>query len=193
MALGSLEDISYVFVFENRGQMIGATIDHPHSQIMAFGLVPPIPNYELSKDGCDLCGTPDDQLTIVHHSEWLARVPWAPIWPYELLIFPRSHVADLPTAGLQLRAALGVILVDCLTRLEGLLGNGAPYMLWIHQRPTDGKDWPNAHLHVHLAPVLRAPGIIRHLASAELGAGILFNSVDPYEAAARLRSFGKVE
>jgi UDPglucose--hexose-1-phosphate uridylyltransferase len=97
-------------------------------------------------------------------------------------------VADLPAAGPQLRAELGVILVDCLARLEELLGHGTPYMLWVHQRPTDGGEWPAAHLHLHVAPVMGAPGVIRHLASAELGAGMLFNSVDPAWAAAQLRN-----
>jgi UDPglucose--hexose-1-phosphate uridylyltransferase len=188
--LGAREDVGYVFVFENRGRLIGATIDHPHSQILAFGLVPPIPAAELSQGICDLCRDPDDELVVTRHSSWLASVPWAPMWPYETVIFPRSHVADLPTAGSQSRAELGAILVESMIRLETLFEPGTPYMLWIHQRPTDGNDWPAAHLHLHLAPVMRGPGVIRHLSSAELGAGILFNSVDPGEAAAQLRKSG---
>jgi UDPglucose--hexose-1-phosphate uridylyltransferase len=186
-ALGAREDVGYVFVFENRGRLIGATIDHPHSQILALGLVPPIPAAELSQSACDLCRDPHEELVVIHSSDWLASVPWAPSWPYEILIFPRDHIADLPTAGPQLRAGLGATLVDCVTRTEALFGCGTSYMLWIHQRPADGNDWPSAHLHVHLAPVMRAPGVVRHLSSAEMGAGILFNSVDPSQAAARLR------
>jgi galactose-1-phosphate uridylyltransferase len=44
----------------------------------------------------DLCGDLDDRLTVARQRAWLARVPWAPSWPYELLIFPEGHVADLP-------------------------------------------------------------------------------------------------
>ena len=187
-ALGSREDVGYVFVFENRGRMLGATIDHPHSQIMAFNQIPPVPKAELSKSNCDLCEDPREGLIVTRRSRWLASVPWAPSWPYEILIFPHPHVADLPAAGLQLRTELAAILVDCLTRLERLFGPDAPYMLWIHQRPADGHDWPAAHLHLHLAPVWRAPGVRRHLAAAELGAGVFFDPVDPQEAAAQLRS-----
>jgi UDPglucose--hexose-1-phosphate uridylyltransferase len=115
-------------------------------------------------------------------------VPWAPSWPYELLISPRSHVADLPSAGRELRAGLGVMLVDVLTRMHRLLGGEAAYMLWVHQRPTDGGDWPAAHLHLHLAPALRAPGVARHLGAAELGAGVFFDPVDPQQAAAQWRA-----
>jgi UDPglucose--hexose-1-phosphate uridylyltransferase len=183
--------VAYVFVFENRGRAIGSTIDHPHSQIMAFGMIPPIPASELSVSTCDLCQDPDDDLLVVCRSGWQAAVPWAPSWPYELLISPRSHVADLPTAGGELRRELGAMLVEVLTRVERLLGPGAPYMLWVHQRPAGGDDWPAAHLHLHLAPLLRAPGVARHLAAAEFGAGVFFDPVDPRQAAVQLRSLAQ--
>jgi len=189
-SLGARADVSYVFIFENNGRTIGATIDHPHSQILAFGAIPPIPRAELSRAGCDLCGKPHPDLVVAKHEAWLARLPWAPSWPYEMLISPHRHIPDLPEAGLSLRAGLAVMLVECLTRMERVLGQADPYMLWIHQRPTDGLDWPTAHLHLHLAPVLRAPGTIRHLAAAEFGAGVFFDPVDPPDAAARLRAAG---
>jgi UDPglucose--hexose-1-phosphate uridylyltransferase len=189
-ALGSRADVGYVFVFENRGRATGATIDHPHSQIMAFAAIPPLPMAELAKGYCDLCKDPGGDMAVAHHGEWVAQVPWAPSWPYEMLISPRGHVPDLPSAGPRLRAGLAGILVDCLARVDRVLGPGAPYMLWIHQRPAAPGDWPAAHLHLHLAPVLRAPGVVRHLASAELGAGVFFDPVDPREAGARLRDSG---
>jgi UDPglucose--hexose-1-phosphate uridylyltransferase len=187
-ALGARGDVGYVFVFENRGRAIGTTIEHPHSQVMAFRDIPPIPRSELSATDCGLCRDPARELMVTCGSKWRAQVPWAPSWPYEMLLSPRGHVADLPAAGPRLRAGLGAILVDCLTRLERLFGPGAPYMLWMHQRPTTGDDWPAAHLHLHLAPAQRAPGVMRHLAAAELGAGVFFDPVEPREAAAQLRS-----
>jgi UDPglucose--hexose-1-phosphate uridylyltransferase len=187
-ALGSRDDVAYVFVFENRGRLIGSTIEHPHSQVMAFAAIPPIPETELSAGDCGLCADPDDGLLVTRCRGWQAVVPWAPSWPYELLLYPRDHVADLPAAGRRLRAGLGAMLVEALTRVERLLGRGAPYMLWVHQRPAGPGDWPAAHLHLHLAPALRAPGVPRHLAAAEHGAGVFFDPVDPYQAAARLRA-----
>jgi UDPglucose--hexose-1-phosphate uridylyltransferase len=187
-ALGSREDVAYVFVFENRGRAIGSTIEHPHSQVMAFGAIPPIPAAELTAPTCHLCPDPDDELLVTRHSGWHAAVPHAPSWPYELLISPVSHVPDLPVAGLALRSGLAAILVDALTRLDHLLGPDTPYMLWIHQRPADGAHHPTAHLHLHLAPALRAPGTRRHLAAAELGAGVFFDPIDPHQAAVQWRS-----
>jgi UDPglucose--hexose-1-phosphate uridylyltransferase len=80
--LGARDDVSYVFVFENRGQAIGATIDHPHSQILALGTVPPIPLAELANERCELCLPVAEDLLVARHRGWLARVPWAPSWPY---------------------------------------------------------------------------------------------------------------
>jgi UDPglucose--hexose-1-phosphate uridylyltransferase len=107
-----------------------------------------------------------------------------------MVIAPHRHLADLPAAGRPARAELGLILVECLTRMERVLGQAEPYLLWIHQRPAEAGDWPAAHLHLHLAPVLRAPGTIRQLAAAEFGAGVFFDPVDPPAAAAALRSAG---
>ena len=187
-ALGERDDVAYVFVFENRGRAIGSTIEHPHSQVMAFDTVPPLPAAELSATICHLCPDPPADLLVTRHHGWLAAVPHAPSWPYELLISPRDHVPDLPAAGPRLRQGLANILVDTLTRLERLLGRDAPYMLWFHQRPNDQAGYPAAHLHAHLAPALRAPGVRRHLAAAEFGAGVFFDPVDPRQAAAQWRS-----
>jgi UDPglucose--hexose-1-phosphate uridylyltransferase len=186
--LGARDDVGYVFVFENRGRMIGSTIDHPHSQIMAFSTIPPIPETELAAADCGVCQEPGDDLMVTRRCGWRAAVPWAPSWPYELLISPQGHVADLPSAGRELRAGLAAMLVDVLTRMQRLLGGEAAYMLWVHQRPTDGGEWPTAHLHLHLAPALRAPGVARHLGAAELGAGVFFDPVDPRQAAAQWRA-----
>ena len=60
-ALGARPDVDYVLVFENKGRLIGATMDHPHSQILGFGLVPPVPGTELAQPTCDLCRDPDDE------------------------------------------------------------------------------------------------------------------------------------
>ena len=85
------------------------------------------------------------------------------------------------------RDGLAALLVDVLARLDQLFDAPMPYMLWIHQRPTDGDDWPGARVHVHVAPLLRAPGTPRFVAAGELGAGTYFNPVVPADAAARLR------
>ena len=190
--LGSREDVSYVLEFENRGPEVGATIAHPHGQIYAFDMVPPFPAHELSLSSCAVCDelatpTPHEELMVAAHGDWCAWIPAAAIWPYELRIAPRSHVADIPSARSSWDG-FAAVLVDALSRLDRLFDAPMPYMLWIHQKPTDGGAWPIAHLHVHVTPLLRAAGVQRFVASAEQGAGVYLNPVPPEIAARNLRN-----
>jgi UDPglucose--hexose-1-phosphate uridylyltransferase len=188
--LGARPDVAYVLVFENRGPEVGATISHPHGQIFALDHVPELPRRELDRAaelGCPLCGTdPGDRL--VHQAgAWRAEVPMAAGYPYGLLVHATTHDPDLPSLPGSSRDDLAALLVDVTGRLDRLFDAPMPYMLWFHQRPTDGGDWPQAHLHLEIAPILRAPGVQRFVAGGELGTGMMINPVVPEDAAARLR------
>lgn len=197
-ALGARPEIAYVLVFENRGPEVGATIAHPHGQIYAYDDVPAVPLAELERAGardagpCPLCvggaARPPAELSVGAGEGWSAWTPAASAWPYELLVAPDAHRPDLPSLDAGERRALASILVDALGRLDRLFDAPMPYMLWVHQRPTDGGDWPQAHLHVHVAPVLRKPGTLRFVAGAEVGGGTYFNPVAPEDAAEALRA-----
>jgi UDPglucose--hexose-1-phosphate uridylyltransferase len=114
-------------------------------------------------------------------------VPRAARWPYELLLAPEPHVPDLPALDDSARDDLAALLVEATSRLDRLFAAPMPYMLWFHQRPSDGGAWDTAHLHAHLAPLYRAPGTPRFVAAGELGSGVYFNPVDPEQAAEALR------
>jgi UDPglucose--hexose-1-phosphate uridylyltransferase len=189
--LGGRDDVAYVLPFENRGPEVGATIAHPHGQLYAFPEVPDAARRELDgdDDGCRLCtalGDPGERL-VTAVDGWVAEVPHAALWPFELLLRPLAHVPDLPAGGPVEHRRLGALLVDVLERLDRLFDAPMPSMLWVHQRPTDGGEWPGAHLHVHVAPLLRAAGTPRFVAAGELGSGVYFNPVAPEDAAAQLR------
>ncbi len=191
--LGARDDIDYVLVFENRGPEVGATIAHPHGQIYAFDQVPPRARVELERAELDRSG-PDafgdvavgDRL-VASAPGWRAWVPWAANWPFELLLAPADPVPDLPSLSDGGRDGLAVLLLDVLARLDRLFDGPMPYMMWFHQRPTDGGDWPTARLHLHIAPLYRSAGTQRYVAAGELGSHVYFNPVDPADAAARLR------
>jgi UDPglucose--hexose-1-phosphate uridylyltransferase len=185
-ALGRREDVAYVLVFENRGPEVGATIVHPHGQIYAFSEIPPAPLVELGGQGCVLCAeTPGDRF-VARVGPWHAWVPEAAAWPYGLVLAPETHVPDLRAAAPS-HGALAALLVDVFGRLDRVFGAPMPLMWWWHQRPTDGGRWPTAHVHAHVAPLLRGPATTRFVAAGELGSGVFFNPVRPEEAAARLR------
>ncbi|HET6952923.1 MAG TPA: hypothetical protein VFI47_21245 [Acidimicrobiales bacterium] len=189
-ALGARADVAYVLVFENRGEEVGATISHPHGQIYAYDTVPDVPLTELrhaARAGCTLCAPPDRALLVAEATGWRAWVPAASAYPYGLLLAPDVHRPDLPALDAPQRDGLADLLVDALGRLDQLFDTPLPYMLWVHQRPTDGGHWPEAHLHVHVISPMRSPGVQRYVAAAELGSGAFVNPVVPEDAAAALR------
>lgn len=186
-ALGARDDVDYVLVFENRGPEVGATIPHPHGQIYAYAEVPPVPAAELAERGCTLCAAPPVEVLVHERAGWRTWVPEAADWPYALVVAPSAHVPDLPSLDDADRAGLAAALVDAFGRLDRLFGAPMPFMAWFHQRPTDGGDWPTAHVHLHVAPLYRAPGTPRFVAAAEVGGGLYFNPVDPAAAARALR------
>ena len=188
VALGSRPGVGYVLLFENRGAEVGATIDHPHGQAYAFNEVPQAPLRELTLGRCALCDPPSERSLVGQEGRWRAWCPEASAWPFELRVAPSSHIQSLPALGDDDRAALAVVLVDALARLDQLFDAPMPYMLWWHQRPTDDGEWPLAHVHAHVAPLLRAPGVPRYVAAGELGSGVFFNPVAPEDAAAKLRA-----
>ena len=182
--LGARSDVAYVLPFENRGAEVGATIPHPHGQIYAFDSVPELPLRELER-GC-VFDEPDGRLVSASPG-WRAWVPEASIFPYALRIVPDAEVPDLPSLDSNARDGLAAILVDVLERVDRLFDAAVPYMLWIHQRPFDGGDWPGARVHVEIVSPWRSVGVPRYVAAGELGSGVYFNPVAPEHAAENLR------
>ena len=182
--LGARDDIAYVLVFENRGPEVGSTITHPHGQIYAFDFVPDVPLGELERGTA--FGPPGDRL-VATAAGWQAWVPEAPTFPYALLLVPDMEIPDLPSLSSPGRRALARLLIDVLARLDRVFAAQTPYMLWIHQRPFDGGNWPQARLHVEIVTPWRASGVARYVAAGELGSGVFWNPVAPEDAAQALR------
>ena len=124
---------------------------------------------------------------VCEHGDWLAWVPPAATWPYELRPgTPHRGAGPGRPDGCD-RDGLAAALVDALARLDQLFDGPMPYMLWIHQRPTDGgrlARGPGARPHHAAVPGAR---VQRYVAAAEQGGGVYFNPVPPEDAAARLR------
>ncbi|MEZ5375876.1 MAG: DUF4931 domain-containing protein [Acidimicrobiales bacterium] len=182
--LGGRDDVDYVLIFENRGPEVGATIAHPHGQIYAFDHVPERLARELVDGRLD---EGSDRL-VSSVGGWSAWVPFAPSFPYALRIASNEAVGDLPSLDDRQRNDLAQLLVDVLARLDQLFDARTPYMLWIHQRPSDGGDWPLARLHIEIVSPWRTKGVMRFVAAGELGSGEFFNTVEPETAAAQLRN-----
>ncbi len=195
-ALLARPEIEYVLVFENRGREVGATIDHPHGQIYGYPFVPPAPASEV-RDGeaCSVCREIEMEVrakerVVAEVGDWVAWVPFASGYAYGVRIAPLTHIGSLPALDAAARDDLAAILIDVLGRYDRLwpsphTGYRFPYLLWFHQEPgAGGRGW---HVHAHIAPPLRAPGVLRYVASGELGSGTLSNPVVPEDAARELR------
>ena len=186
--LGRRSDVEYVLVFENRGAEVGATIPHPHGQIYAYSFVPPRPRAELASSTCALCAEDPRDRLVSECNGWRAWVPYASVYPYGLVVAPSAHEPDLPSLSFNSRTDLATVLVDVLHRLDALWNEPMPYMMWFHQRPFDGREWPGAHLHLEIAVPQRSPGVMRFIAGGELGSGLFVNPIVPEAAAAELRA-----
>ncbi len=187
--LGRRDDVAYVLVFENHGAEVGATIDHPHGQVFAFQEVPAVPAGVLRRLRAGARLLEDEpSLVVVERDGWRAWVPSAPTQPLQLRLAPVRLRPDLPSLADDERDALAEVLVDMLGAVEHAWPSPVPYVLWWVQRPTDGRCWSSAWLHLELSSPWRADGVPRHIAAGELGSGVMINPVPPEEQAERLRS-----
>jgi UDPglucose--hexose-1-phosphate uridylyltransferase len=200
-ALGAMPEVSQVYCFENRGEEIGVTLHHPHGQIYAFVFVTPRMRRMLgqaqgyhSRTGGNLF---DDLVAaevaggarlVTRNEEWIAFVPGAARWPYEVLIFPARRVPRLTALDEPARDAFAALYLDVLRRLDALFGRPLPYIAAWHQAPV--MSWPGLGqfgMHLQVLSVRRAPGKLKYLAGTESGTGVWINDIMPETAAQRLR------
>jgi UDPglucose--hexose-1-phosphate uridylyltransferase len=202
--LGAMDQVAQVYCFENRGEEIGVTLAHPHGQVYAFPFVTPRTARMLSQASAwraghggnlfdDLVGAElsDRTRTISQNEHWLAFVPLAARWPFEVLIFPTRRVPDLVAIGTAARDAFCLIYLDILGRLDALFGRPMPYIAAWHQAPgTDPVARAEFGLHLQLLTIRRAADRLKYLAGTESGMGVWINDVLPEEAARMLREAG---
>ncbi len=199
--LGSRPDVRYVFIFENRGEAVGVTLHHPHGQILGYPIVPPVPSIELAAaarhrrrtGACMHCALAADERraklrVILEENAIIAYVPLSARWPYEVHVVPTRHMGALPDASPAVRRTLGRTLKRVARAYDRLFDAPMPYMMALHQRPTDGRDHPEAHLHVEFYPILRDAGKQKYLAGSESAAGVFVNDTLPENTAATLRT-----
>lgn len=198
--LGSRPAVEYVYIFENKGEVIGVTLSHPHGQIYALPFVPPIPAAELEASrrhllesgGCLHCHLVQAESRgprlLFHEGSHVAFVPEAARWPYEVHVYPVRHVTALPELSPDERTDLARSLLRVARAYDRHFGFSTPYVMAMHQAPTDGERWPQAHLHVEFYPPHRRHDRLKYLAGVELGAGTFVNDTLPEETAAHLRA-----
>jgi UDPglucose--hexose-1-phosphate uridylyltransferase len=194
LELGARADVEYVLIFENRGVEVGVTLHHPHGQIYGYPFLPPVPALELAADerlgGCAPCALLREELAegvrVVHENEAVVSyVPYAARWPYEAHAVLREHRASLLECTPAELRLLAQALQAIVRGYDALFAKPFPYVMVIHQAPTDGRA--RGHLHVEFYPPLRTAEKLKYLAGSEQGAGTFITDTLPEESAAALR------
>ncbi len=199
--LGALDFINSVQIFENRGEMMGASNPHPHCQIWANESLP----NELEKEqenqrhylenqkSCLLCRYLELELKsgeriVCQNDHFVVVVPFWAVWPFETLLLPRMHMASLPELDAEGRSALARILKQITTRYDNLFQVPFPYTMGFHQQPTNGLPHPEWHLHAHYyPPLLRSATVRKFMVGYEM-LGSPQRDITAEFAAERLRS-----
>ena len=197
--LGARDDVAHVLPFENRGVEVGVTLPHPHGQIYAYPFVPPVAARELAAQhahyeahGRGLLESllaaelADGRRVLYAADEAVAVAPVCARFPYEVWVAPRRPVARVPDLRDSERRDFARVLKTVLLKLDALWHRPMPYVLALHQAPTDGEPHPEAHLRAEICPFARMPDRLKYLAGSELAAGVFIVDVSPEQAAAEL-------
>lgn len=199
--LGTREGIRYVFVFENKGEAVGVTLHHPHGQIYAYPEIPPRvlshlqeAQRHLEANGtCVVCDVvarevADEVRLVAQNRTFLAFVPFAPRFPYEVRVVSHRHATSLLDLTDRERDDLAALLAEVLPGYDSLFGFSLPYVMSLHQAPTDDAEWlPVSHLQFEFTPLHRTATKLKYMAGSELGAGAFINDTYPEQTAAALR------
>jgi UDPglucose--hexose-1-phosphate uridylyltransferase len=183
----------YAMVFKNHGPSAGATLEHPHSQLIALPVLPKQIDEELTASlrhyeqsgHCIYCDIVADEMAsgsrvIIENDHFVAFCPFAPPFSFETWILPKDHHSSYERSG-NLYDSLAGILQDLLSRLEAALGM-PDYNFVLHNAPLRADDLEHYHWHLEIIPRTG------EVAGFEWGSGFFINPTSPEEAAAFLRN-----
>ncbi|MFG2554163.1 galactose-1-phosphate uridylyltransferase [Streptomyces sp. NPDC048581] len=207
--LSSLPSVEQVFCFENRGAEIGVTLGHPHGQIYAYPFTTPrtalmLRSVAAHKDATGGENLFDavlerelaDERVVLESEHWVAFVPYAAHWPYEVHLYPKHRVPDLLALDEDARTEFPKVYLELLRRFDRIFGEGeppTPYIAAWHQAPFgtledfEGVVREDFALHLELFTIRRTSGKLKFLAGSESGMSVFINDVPPERAAERLR------
>jgi UDPglucose--hexose-1-phosphate uridylyltransferase len=201
--LAELPQVKQVFCFENRGAEIGVTLGHPHGQIYGYPFVTPRTELMLRSLAAHRAATGsnlfDDLVrrereegvrVVLEGEHWIAFVPYAAHWPYEVHLHPKRRVPDLRALDDAARTEFPQVYLELLRRFDRIFGPGeppTPYIAAWHQAPFEGEGRDAFGLHLELFTIRRTSGKLKFLAGSESGMSVFINDVPPEAAAMRLR------
>jgi UDPglucose--hexose-1-phosphate uridylyltransferase len=200
ITLGGLPDIDSVQIFENRGEMMGASNPHPHGQIWATRHLPNELEKETHRQGeyflghgrpllVDYLGRELElgERVVFANEDFCVLVPFWAIWPFETMILPRRRIGGFDEISSGERTSLARALSQLTKRYDNLFDAPFPYSMGFHQKPTDGALHAEWQMHAHFyPPLLRSATIRKFMVGFEM-LGSPQRDLTPEAAAARLR------
>ena len=185
--------IKYILIFHNHGPLAGASLSHPHSQLVALPIEPPDVGRSISgglrfykkNRQCAHCvmlkwERQEKKRIVYENKDFIALCPYASRVPYETRIFPKVHSSDFEETDERRLLSLSSVFKNTLVRLNKVLRK-PDYNFFIHTSPAGIKKAPYYHWHIEILPrTYRWAGL-------ELGTGVEVVSVPPEEAALSLR------
>lgn len=193
LALMNRKFIDYISIFHNHGKEAGASIDHPHSQLIAAPIVPPdihrsvigSNEYYHKHKRCVHCvmiewEQEDKQRIVFENDEFIAFCPFVSRAAFEIRIFPKDHKPYFERITRQEKNLLAEALKAVIDQVYKKLNNPA-FNFFIHTAPCDGKVYPHYHWHLEILPKTSV------WAGFELSTGVEISTVSPEQAARFLR------
>jgi len=203
--LGGRPEIDYVLTFENKGEVVGVSNSHPHCQIYATNFI--FKTIETESDAsrryfsetghtllADIIAAEQrDQVRIIAENETaIAFLPYFARYAYEVFVAPKQPSPSISALSDVEAHDLAEVLKETVVRFDNLWQMPFPYVMPLHQAPTDGGDYRAFHFHIEFHPPLRRPNLLKYLAGPEIGGGNFLSDTSPEEKAAELRALPKV-
>ena len=198
--LGSHPEIRHVLIFENKGEVVGVSNSHPHCQIYATNFVFKTietearvsRTYLAEKDRVlfqDILAAElqDGRRIICENDSAIGFVPYFARYAYEVFVAPKNTYPSLFALSEDELFDFARILKTVLVKLDNLWQMVFPYVMVLHQAPTDQGDYTGFHFHVEFHPPLRMPNLLKYLAGPEIGGGNFLSDTSPEEKAEELR------
>ena len=200
-ALREDKKVKYVFIFENRGEVVGVTMPHPHGQIYAYPFLPKkieieleaMTEFEAEYGKCLHCEnlkqeTDYGRRIIFENSSFVLFLPFYSEYPYGIQITSKRHFGSMTDMTPQERKDLSEILLVGTGTLDSLFDTHFPYMMCFHNEPVNLEVKVNWHFHVEFFPPMRSAEKQKFNASSETGAWAHCNTTAPESVAEDLRA-----
>ena len=199
--LSARPEINHVLIFENKGEAVGVSNPHPHNQIYATNFVFKTIETEARAGQRHFAETgrvlfqdviraekEDGRRIICENESAIAFIPYFARYAYEVFVAPKkTHASLAALAGNELHD-FAALLKQVLVKFDNLWQMPFPYVMPLHQAPTDGGDYSNFHFHIEFHPPLRRPNLLKYLAGPEIGGGNFLSDTAPEEKAEELRA-----